>query len=342
MLIDTTAPLAWLGFFVLAAAAVLTPILTLLLQPLLARYAVARPNARSSHAEPTPQGAGIAVIGAMVVVAIISYSVRARWPYPEAVDLMALVAGAVLLVIVGIIDDIWTLSPAVRIFEQIIAAGTVILLLPAHVQIFAELPQWLERCLMLVGYLWLINLVNFMDGIDWITVGEVIAIMGGLIIIGAVDDFPPLGLLTACALFGATIGFAPFNRPVAKLFLGDAGSTPIGLIIGWLLILLASEGHLAASLLLPLYYIADATVTLMRRVINGERFWQAHRTHFYQQARAKGLSVMDIVSRVFAMNIALILLALMTVIWPSPLMDIFALAIGCIGVAGLLIQFRYK
>ena len=76
------------------------------------------------------------------------------------------------------------------------------------------------------------------------------------------------------------IGFAPFNRPVARLFLGDVGSLPIGLTITWLLILLAGRGHWAAALLLPLYYLGDATVTLLRRLANGERVMQAHRKSF--------------------------------------------------------------
>ena len=85
------------------------------------------------------------------------------------------------------------------------------------------------------------------------------------------------------------IGFAPFNRPVAKIFLGDVGSLPIGLLLGWCLLQLASHQHLAAALLLPLYYLADATVTLLRRVIQREPFWAAHRSHFYQRATDNGL-----------------------------------------------------
>ena len=80
------------------------------------------------------------------------------------------------------------------------------------------------------------------------------------------------------------IGFAPFNKPVARMFLGDVGSLPIGLLFGWLLIVLAGRGHLAAALLLPLYYLADATITLLRRFAAGEPIMQAHRSHFYQRA----------------------------------------------------------
>ena len=110
------------------------------------------------------------------------------------------------------------------------------------------------------------------------------------------------------------LGFAYFNRPTARLFLGDVGSLPIGLLVGWLLVLLAGGGHLTAALLLPLYYLADATLTLIRRFSNGERVWQAHRTHYYQRATDRGYSVTEIVTRVFTVNICLAVLALITVI----------------------------
>ena len=101
-------------------------------------------------------------------------------------------------------------------------------------------------------------------------------------------SLPQEATLVALTLCGAMIGFAPFNRPVAQLFLGDVGSLPIGLLLGWLLILLAGGGHLAAALLLPLYYLADATITLLRRLVKGEKVTQAHRTHFYQRAMDNG------------------------------------------------------
>ena len=107
-------------------------------------------------------------------------------------------------------------------------------------------------------------------------------------------------MVCALALLGALIGFAPFNRPVARLFLGDVGSLPLGLVAGWLLALLADKGHLAAALLLPLYYLADATITLLRRLARGERVWQAHRTHFYQRATDNGFTRAGRSSRVFS------------------------------------------
>ena len=106
---------------------------------------------------------------------------------------------------------------------------------------------------------------------------------------------------------------------MARIFLGDVGSLPIGLLFGWLLVLLAGNGHLAAALLLPLYYLADATITLLRRLTNREPFWQAHRTHFYQRATDRGFSVSgEIVAQRFAVNVALVALAIGARCGPGP------------------------
>jgi hypothetical protein len=129
-------------------------------------------------------------------------------------------------------------------------------------------------------------------------------------------------------LRGATLGFAFFNRPVAKLFLCDVGSLPIGLVLGWLLVVLAGSGARTAAVLLPLYYIADSAITLLRRAANRESVWQPHRTHFYQRATDRGFRVIGVVARVFALNLALVALALTTMVLPSPTIEIAALIAG--------------
>ena len=142
--------------------------------------------------------------------------------------------------------------------------------------------------------------------------------------------------MTACV---AMIGFAYFNRPVAKLFLGDVGSLPIGLLLGWLLVQLACHGAVAAAILLPLYYLADATITLIRRLIAGEKVWQAHRSHFYQRATDRGFSVSQVVAYVFAVNLGLAALALFTLAAPGLLNDVAALVCGAALVGWLLFAF---
>ena len=136
-------------------------------------------------------------------------------------------------------------------------------------------------------------------------------------LIGLLGGLPMPSVVVALALCGGLIGFAPFNRPVARIFLGDVGSLPIGLVFAWLLVQVAGHGHLIAALVLPLYYLADSTITLLRRVANRKPFWQAHRTHFYQRATNHGFSVREIIARVFVVNVGDILMRWTNDLWVS-------------------------
>jgi UDP-N-acetylmuramyl pentapeptide phosphotransferase/UDP-N-acetylglucosamine-1-phosphate transferase len=243
---------------------------------------------------------------------------------------------------VGAADDVRPLAVAPRLLLQALAVAAVIYALPNALRVVPIVPFWLERVLLFLGGLWFVNLVNFMDGIDWMTVVEVIPIAAALAALGALAALPPEAVVVALALGGAMLGFAYFNRPAAKLFLGDVGSLPIGLLIGWLLVLLAGGGHLAAALLLPLYYLADATLTLLRRLSTGERIWQAHRTHYYQRATDRGFTVTEIVTRVFVVNLVLAGLALITATAGSHLVDAAAFVCGAGLVAALLYSFTRK
>jgi UDP-N-acetylmuramyl pentapeptide phosphotransferase/UDP-N-acetylglucosamine-1-phosphate transferase len=308
--------------------------LIVVMRPLFARYALARPNARSSHKAPTPQGGGVAVVVggvfALVAVALLGQA-------PGLAALAPLGIGAALLMGLGVVDDILPLPALPRLALQAVAVMLVVATMPAELRALPVVPLVLERGAEAFALLWFVNLVNFMDGIDWITVAETVPIAAGVYILsrfGAVSQTPAL---VALALLGATLGFAPFNRPVAKLFLGDGGSLPIGLTMGWLLMQLAGNGHLAAALLLPLYYLADATITLARRWARGERITEAHRSHFYQVATTRGFSVMDVVKRVFAANLVLLGLAVVTVMLDSAVFDGIALVLGA-GVVALLLR----
>ncbi len=185
------------------------------------------------------------------------------------------------------------------------------------------------------------NLVNFMDGLDWMTVAEMLPIATALAAFALVGVVTSDILIVTLALGGALLGFAPFNRPVAKIFLGDVGSFPIGLLIAWCLTLLAGQGHLAAALLLPLYYLADATITLVLRLKRREKIWVAHRTHFYQRATDNGFKVIEVVRDVFLLNIGLALLAAGSIVLNSTSMDFVLLAAGSAAVAIVLTRFSH-
>jgi UDP-N-acetylmuramyl pentapeptide phosphotransferase/UDP-N-acetylglucosamine-1-phosphate transferase len=129
---------------------------------------------------------------------------------------------------------------------------------------------------------------------------------------------------------------------VAKIFLGDVGSLPIGLLAGWLLLQLAWHQQIAAALLLPLYYLTDATVTLFRRMARREPFWAAHRSHFYQRATDNGFSVSRVVGEVFALNILLAALAIGSVMTSTPAIAILLFVIGSIATALLMHRFSRR
>jgi UDP-N-acetylmuramyl pentapeptide phosphotransferase/UDP-N-acetylglucosamine-1-phosphate transferase len=316
-------------------AAMLSACMIWAIRPVLLRHALAKPNARSSHRVPTPQGAGIAVIVATLAIAgavIASAGSGAAFP--------ALVFGATIFItLVGAADDIKTIAVIPRLILQGLAVGAVLYATSGDLRIIPACPLWVERAILFLAGLWFVNLVNFMDGIDWITVAEVVPITAALVLLGTLGELAPSTTIVAAALGGATIGFAPFNRPVAKIFLGDVGSLPIGLLLGWSLLELATRQHLVAALLLPLYYLADATVTLLRRLASGETVWTAHRSHFYQRATDNGFSVLRVVGEVFALNIGLAILAVSSTMTASLAIRIALLAIGGFAVALQMARF---
>lgn len=316
-----------------AIAALISALVTWTSRPLLQRYALARPNARSSHRVPTPQGAGIAVIAATLVVA----SVWAAWA--NIAIPLALVIATIVIALVGFADDIVSLPVPVRLVLQAACVGAVVFTAPETARIVPALPLTLERGLILLAGIWFVNLVNFMDGLDLMTVAEVVPVTAALLLLGLLGDLSWPAVLIAATLCGAMLGFAPFNRPVAKVFLGDVGSLPIGLLLGWCLLELAWRGQPAAALLLPAYYLADSTITLFRRIARREPFWSAHRSHFYQRATDNGFTVPRVIGEVFALNLALALLAIVTVRAGSVAITSLGLVAGAIAIAFVLRRF---
>src|SRR5436190_11722721 len=149
------------------AAALICAGLIVALMPLLQRYALARPNARSSHVVPTPQGGGIAVVIAMSVVVIPAMLLTDTASLGQ---LWVLLGAAAFLAVVGAVDDIRTIEALPRLILQFVAVGVVVVYLPEELRVIPLMPLWLERILLIVAGVWAVNLVNFMDGIDWITV----------------------------------------------------------------------------------------------------------------------------------------------------------------------------
>lgn len=262
-----------------------------------------RPNERSSHRAPTPRGAGPAFVFAIVAAWIVGNA------FGRVEFALSLGAGA--LCLLGWFDDRQPLSPALKLAVQ---AGVILALLPVLPIPFAFYP------LVFLAWLWMVNLTNFMDGIDGIT-GMEIGFIGLAILLIAPRSLGP----QSAALIGAALGFLLWNWAPAKIFLGDSGSLPLGLISGGLLIELGLEGAIAAALLIPGAYLFDATLTLVVRAWRREIVWHAHRSHAYQRhARAIG-SHAQAVNTLIIVNLMLLALAILSL---DPGHEALALVLG--------------
>jgi UDP-N-acetylmuramyl pentapeptide phosphotransferase/UDP-N-acetylglucosamine-1-phosphate transferase len=261
------------------------------------------PNERSSHIAPTPRGGGIAMTGS-ILLAWIALGHAGL----VGSSVISIVIGTTLLAVVSWIDDLRGLSPGVRLLVQGVAVTIGILGLPAA---SSGLSAWSGPAPYFAAtgliWVWWINLFNFMDGIDGLAVSEAAAICAGLLLFTVVGDgADQAGALLAAGIVGAAVGFLVWNWSPARIFLGDVGSVPLGYLSGFLLLDLAVRGRWKIALILPLYFLADATITLFHRLLRGERVWEPHRQHFYQRAVRNGLGHSAVVKRVIAADILLI------------------------------------
>lgn len=258
------------------------------------------PNERSSHVLPTPRGGGLGVVPAIILT----------WAAFAGFFAWGLVLGAIALGALSWVDDIRGLSPLHRLLVQFLVCTAVVLDL--------HLPIWFLVPVAVLALVWFVNLYNFMDGIDGITGVESTAIAVGIAVVeGLTTQNQPM-MAAALSIAGACLGFLIWNWHPAKIFMGDSGSVPLGLLLGGLLLHLALQGQWAAAIILPAYYGADATITLTRRLLAGEKVWQAHRKHFYQRAtrgQANGPHNHTQVSLVIAIgDLALIAAAVLSVL----------------------------
>ncbi|MGD8808177.1 MAG: glycosyltransferase family 4 protein [Gammaproteobacteria bacterium] len=319
----------WLLLVCLAVAAV-SALATRALIALLHRRAILDlPNERSSHTVPKPRGGGLAV----VPITLVAWAAAAGSDMPHG--FLAVLGGAWVLAILSWVDDLRTLGPAVRFAVQAIVVAASAQALAAEGPVFQGLlPGWADTAAAAVLWLWFLNLFNFMDGIDGISGVETVAVGGGFALIAALSVAAPPALLGA-TLAAAAAGFLLWNWQPSRIFLGDVGSVPIGFLLGFLLLTLAARGLWAPALILPAYYLADATITILRRLLRGERIWRPHMQHFYQRAAIGGLRHADVSLAVLAANLVLIALAVLSLSAPLP-----ALASAAIVVAALLAWMR--
>lgn len=294
--------------------AVTAGLLAILGRSLPAGYLAAAVTPRSNHAGPARQIGGLAAApAAIAVVAAATFLgiVDARFA-------SGAVAGATLLAALGFVDDRRDLGSGAKLAGQFAAVLLLLWFVAPDLRVLpATVPLFAERILLAVGLVWWVNMTNFMDGLDLMMVAgigvphAVVALSGAA---GLVDAAPAL---LSAAIAGALFGFAPFNLPPARIFLGDSGSLALGLLSGAVALLLATRSPWAA--LLPFaFFLADSVSTVVLRSIRGENILAAHSGHAYQVARRAGRPILSIVAEVAAIDVVASALAIAGLRWGTP------------------------
>ena len=297
--------------FALGASWAATGVVLRLLE---SRAILDEPNPRSSHERPTPRGGGIAVMGvilpAWAAIALFEADGGTAW---------VVLAGATLLAALSWVDDLRGLRASARLAVHALAVALGMAAFSGQGPVFQGiLPGWLDMLVAALLWLWFLNLFNFMDGIDGIAGVESATVGGGLALVAVFAGSGSGEALFALTLAAAALGFLAWNWHPARVFLGDVGSVPLGYLLGWLLLAAAAGGQWAPALILPLYYLTDASLTLGRRLARGERVWLAHREHFYQRAVQGGRGHGQVTLMILAANLVLVVLAGAAVLWPPP------------------------
>jgi Fuc2NAc and GlcNAc transferase len=306
----TPTPLGPVAGPTLAAAFVLAALLGVAGTGLAYRYARARalldrPNHRSSHATPTPHGGGLAVVGTVFLLIGVG-----MWAGLVPARMAVALLGGGLVAAVGWIDDLRGLGAAVRALAHLVAAIWGVAWLGGMPSLRVGAGQvelgFAGSVLAVLGTVWLVNAYNFMDGIDGIAgVTAVLAgVFGAALLLGGGDA--PLAFVSV-VVAGASAGFLVWNWPPARIFLGDVGSGPLGFLFAMLAVGAETRGAggLLPWLLLLGVFFVDATVTLLRRMLRRERWYEAHRSHAYQRLVQAGWSHRSVTTGVAVLELLL-------------------------------------
>ena len=269
------------------------------------------PNERSSHTRPVPRGGGIAVAGAWF--AAIGY----MYLFGDSISsslFFALLSGAI-IALTGIIDDIWSISPRMRLLAQFIASGLALYFLGGLEKVdlgfFSIENVWLLTPLALIAIIWFINLFNFLDGIDGYLGTEVIFI--------TLVTYVLFKNGYSLAIASVVLGFLIQNWPKAKIFMGDVGSTLLGFNIAVLALYFQNTDTCSILIwvMLSSLFWFDATLTLLRRYRNKENLMKAHRKHAYQRIVQAGFSHQKTVLISIVLNMIIFLLVLASLRYPD-------------------------
>ncbi|MEC8860168.1 MAG: glycosyltransferase family 4 protein [Pseudomonadota bacterium] len=266
------------------------------------RHLLDVPVARSAHQQAVPRGGGAAIVtGLALAIAVLLFSGTLTLQYT------LVLACALPVAMVGFIDDFKALPVRIRLPLHLISAASALWLLgPVPEPFFSGwlvMPSWLQALILMLALVWLLNLYNFMDGIDTLAAAQCLFVCAAAgLMLWRLDD--PL-MLVCAALFAATLGFLYWNVPPARLFMGDVGSTFLGFFLGLLGLITHFNGVLSVWVwvLLMATFIADTTLTLLRRLLAGHSITEGHSTHAYQHLSRRWGSHLRVTAAYMVVNV---------------------------------------
>lgn len=326
---------SWLIIFLFGAFLVSLLLTGLVIQFTRARGILDIPNDRSSHTTATPKGGGLAVVITFLCGICIMYFCGML----SINFTMAICGSGIFIAGIGWFDDCKGLSVKLRIIVHFVAAVWALYWLGGLSSIelgFTRIDvHIIGTILTVIGVVWLINLYNFMDGIDGIAGAEAICVgvIGGIILMLSGN----LNLATvSLALAAACVGFLVWNWPPAKIFMGDVGSGFLGLVFAVLAIASESAGALPLLgwIVLLGVFIVDATLTLIRRIARGEKWYEAHCSHAYQRGNQLGYSHGQVTKWVIGINVLLGMSVYFAYMYPQ-----FLFLASCI-ILGMLVVLQ--
>lgn len=295
-------------YFIIALSSFsLSLILTVFAIKLFSKYHILDvPNARSNHKSATPRGGGIAIVLTLLISIFIYQKI-----YFKDIRFLYLLLSLLIIAAISFIDDIKQVSIVIRIIFQVTAISILL------ISYFPNFNIYITIALIMTLFVF-INFYNFMDGIDGSATAEAIHISSSIVILGFITAIPHDVIIIALITASASLGFIIYNWHPAKIFLGDVGSISLGFVCGWMLLAIAFEGHLAAAIILPLFYMSDSGITIIKRLFAGKKIWQAHSEHFYQQAARNGVPHNVITKKIIYCNSSLCILSITSTFYPIP------------------------
>tara|TARA_Y100000994_G_C15636369_1_gene419268 strand:- start:71 stop:1015 length:945 start_codon:yes stop_codon:yes gene_type:complete len=283
------------------------------------------PSQRSNHSLLVPKGAGIVLVPLLVISAYGIFLIKDSFDKQWLIFFLSII----ILYVISLLDDIKNLSAPVRLFTHFLCVAISVFALKEDISLFIQnnFATWLNfnlhllfyvlSLILIVLWIWIINLFNFMDGMDGLTCVQVLTLSLTINILCLLELMNENFQFISLILISLFLAFYKFNKPSASVFLGDVGSIPIGYISGLFLIYsFLKNGPVIPVLIVFLYYFFDSTFTLILRLIRRKNIFEAHSDHFYQKILRAGQTHQQVLNKIIILLFFLFILSMTSIKYP--------------------------